>query len=79
MLEVLPAKSVNCQSTWYRVRWTHARTFENSEDGDMTKLSLELDQEMRCCILWSSSMLLACQRLQDQSPWTRKRTCIACV
>ena len=27
---------------------TYARTFENSEDGDMTKLSLVLDQEMRC-------------------------------
>ena len=27
---------------------TYARTFENSEDGDMTKLSLVLDQEIRC-------------------------------
>jgi hypothetical protein len=29
---------------------TYARTFENSEDGDMTKLSLLLDHEMRCWI-----------------------------
>jgi hypothetical protein len=35
----------------------HARTFENSVEGDMTKLSLVLDQEIKCCILWSSSML----------------------
>lgn len=27
---------------------THARTLENSEVGDITKLSLVLDQEMRC-------------------------------
>lgn len=33
------------------------RTFENSFDGDMTKLSLVLDQEIKCWIDWSSSML----------------------
>ena len=27
---------------------THARTLENSDVGDMTKLSFELDHEMRC-------------------------------
>lgn len=32
-------------------RSTYASTFENSDEGDMTKLSLELDHEIRCCIL----------------------------
>jgi len=36
---------------------SYARTLENSVEGDMTKLSLVLDQEIKCCILWSSSML----------------------
>lgn len=27
---------------------TYARTFEKSEDGDMTKLSFELDQDIKC-------------------------------
>lgn len=35
----------------------YARTLENSVEGDMTKLSLVLDHEIKCCILWSSSML----------------------
>ena len=30
---------------------THAKTFENSEDGDMTKLSFVCDQEIKCCML----------------------------
>lgn len=34
-------------------------TFEKSAEGDMTKLSADDDHEMRCCILVSSSMLLA--------------------
>lgn len=34
-----------------------ASTFEKSEEGDMTKLSAEDDQLMRCCILGSSNML----------------------
>lgn len=38
-------------------RSTYDSTFENSDEGDMTKLSLVLDQEIRCCILWSSSIL----------------------
>lgn len=34
---------------WYQeILPTYARTFENSLDGDMTKLSLVLDQEIRC-------------------------------
>lgn len=32
-------------------------TLENSLDGDITKLSFVLDHEMRCCMLWSSSIL----------------------
>ena len=36
---------------------THDNTFENSFDGDITKLSFDADHEMRCCMLWSSSML----------------------
>lgn len=35
----------------------YASTLENSVEGDMTKLSLVLDHEIKCCILWSSSML----------------------
>ena len=30
---------------------TYARTFENSVEGDMTKLSLELDHEIKCWML----------------------------
>lgn len=30
---------------------TYAKTLENSEEGDITKLSLVFDQDMRCCIL----------------------------
>lgn len=40
------------------VEETHARTLENSEEGDMTKLSFVLDHDIRCWILWSSNMLL---------------------
>lgn len=36
---------------------TYANTLENSEVGDMTKLSFEVDHEIRCWILWSSSIL----------------------
>ena len=39
---------------------TYDRTFENSLEGDMTKLSFVLDQEIRCWMLWSSSMLGLC-------------------
>jgi hypothetical protein len=34
-------------------------TLEKSAEGDMTKLSADDDHEIRCCILESSSMLLA--------------------
>lgn len=44
-------------TTWDCIRSTYARTFENSDDGDMTKLSFVFDHEMRCDMLWSSSML----------------------
>lgn len=37
---------------------THAKTLEKSVDGDMTKLSLLLDQDIRFCILESSSILM---------------------
>lgn len=36
----------------------YLRTFENSLVGDTTKLSLDDDHDMRCCILTSSSMLV---------------------
>lgn len=36
---------------------TYERTLEKSLDGDMTKLSAEFDQEIKCCIFWSSSIL----------------------
>lgn len=36
---------------------TNERTFENSDVGDMTKLSLVLDQEIRCWIPGSSNIL----------------------
>lgn len=42
---------------WKKRLGTDARTLENSEVGDMTKLSLELDHEMRCWMLGSSSIL----------------------
>lgn len=41
----------------------YASTLENSVEGDMTKLSLVLDHEIKCCILWSSSMLHKSQPL----------------
>lgn len=35
----------------------YLRTFENSLVGDTTKLSLDGDHEIKCCMLPSSSML----------------------
>lgn len=61
-------------------RSTYAKTFENSEDGDMTKLSFVLAHDIRCCMLGSSNMLRSSQRasrniaLNLSSP-----TCIAYV
>ena len=36
---------------------TDAKTLENSEVGDITKLSLVLDHDIRCWIVVSSSIL----------------------
>lgn len=41
---------------------THASTLENSADGDITKLSLLLDQDIRFCMLVSSNIL---QRVRE--------------
>jgi len=49
-------------------------TFENSLEGDMTKLSLVLAQEMRCWMLWSSSMLYS---LCIKAVWTTLGCCAA--
>lgn len=40
------------------MRSTYERTFANSVEGDITKLSFVLDHEIRCAIERSSSMLL---------------------
>ena len=42
-----------------RSSMTYARTLEKSVDGDMTKLSLLFDHEIRFCIAGSSNMLKA--------------------
>lgn len=47
---------------------TYARTLEKSVDGDMTKLSLLLDHEMRFCIAGSSNILHA--RQPTDRPWS---------
>lgn len=60
MLEVRPAKHVSIARHKNRPAATYDRTLENSLDGDMTKLSFVLDQEMRCWMLWSSSILRPC-------------------
>lgn len=60
MFEVL-AFGVSATRSFWNCRGgtfgTDARTLENSEVGDMTKLSLVLDQDMRCRMLVSSSIL----------------------
>jgi len=58
MFEILPSR---CQrlSKGFCQKIAYARTLENSGDGDMTKLSLEADQEIRLCMPRSSSMLNA--------------------
>lgn len=48
---------------------THARTLENSDVGDMTKLSFVPDQEMRCWMPGSSSILFP----KIVSRWRQKR------
>jgi hypothetical protein len=57
MFEVLTALHQYPTTRDYKSRSTHARTFENSEDGDITKLSFVLDHEIKCWMVWSSSML----------------------
>ena len=62
MLEVLPrgakvSKLVRAEDVYQGVAYDS--TFEKSADGDITKLSADDDHEIRCCILVSSSMLLA--------------------
>ncbi len=56
MLEILPVMCKPECICYWKIR-THERTFEKSLEGDMTKLSAEFDQDIRCWILWSSSML----------------------
>jgi hypothetical protein len=60
VFEILPGP---CQrlSTELSFLLAYARTLENSGEGDMTKLSLEADQEIRLCMLRSSSMLQSSQ------------------
>lgn len=61
---------------------TDARTLENSEVGDMTKLSLLLDQDIRCWMVESSSILLKLSANHgDMRAWAPPKkvlTCIAC-
>ena len=40
---------------------TYDKTFENSEEGDIMKLSFDPDHVMRCEMVWSSSILHICQ------------------
>lgn len=50
MLEILPASSQRMFIKSWRLE-THARTLENSDEGDITKLSLVFDHDIRCRIL----------------------------
>lgn len=56
VLEVLSVRSQPLPDRYVRSQ-THESTFENSAEGDMTKLSLLFDQEIRLDMLLSSSML----------------------
>lgn len=60
MLEILPVQGE--QGSWHEGSSTHERTLEKSLEGDMTKLSAEFDHDIKCCMLWSSNMLLTDQR-----------------
>lgn len=42
---------------WNSSGYTYDSTLENSLDGDMTKLSFVLLHEIKCWMLWSSSIL----------------------
>ena len=55
MFEVLPGD--NQYITGFHILEAYARTLENSVDGDMTKLSLLFDQEIRFWIFESSNIL----------------------
>lgn len=48
VLEILTIEGSQRTCKIARKSGTDAKTFENSEVGDMTKLSLVLDHEMRC-------------------------------
>lgn len=57
MLEVRSASAVRYIKKRPKLPCTYDRTFEKSLEGDMTKLSLVLDHEIRCWMVWSSSIL----------------------
>lgn len=61
---------------------THARTLENSDVGDMTKLSFVPDHEMRCWMPGSSNILfpkiVSRWRQKREAPPPKKHTCRAC-
>lgn len=61
VLEVLPGKSSaeRLNLTTPRSSTTYARTLEKSVEGDMTKLSLLFDHDIRFCIAGSSNILKA--------------------
>jgi hypothetical protein len=50
VLKVGPANPVSYIKRGQSFRATHDKTLENSLEGDMTKLSLVLDQDIKCCI-----------------------------
>ena len=58
VFEVLAAaRHMSAGSHLCRQAETNARTLENSDVGDMTKLSFVLDHEIKCTMLGSSSIL----------------------
>ena len=58
---------------------TDESTLEKSADGDMTKLSLLFDHDIRLEILGSSSILITLSAHKAPSESLRQPTCIACV
>lgn len=61
MLKVLPMNRSAASFAARRPRMTYARTLEKSVDGDMTKLSLLFDHEIKFWMAGSSNMLTAHQ------------------
>ena len=59
MLEILSVMRLVSRYLGDWVGWvgTYARTLEKSAEGDMTKLSEELDHAIKCCMLGSSNIL----------------------